>query len=99
MRINVYTEELTPDVRLVEKRDVVGEDGNLVTFYGVRMFMKSSPDLHQTPTDDDRTAITFWFRATDQWVIDQLFSLALTAAGCAPIAAGGSAHDATISTE
>lgn len=55
MRINVYAEELTQDVRVVAKKI---EDGR--TFYGVRLFLKSSEDLHHTPTDDDRSAITFW---------------------------------------
>jgi hypothetical protein len=52
MRINVYAEEMPaiPDVRIVEK------DGHR----GLRIFLESSPLLHNTATDDDRSAITFW---------------------------------------
>ncbi len=57
MRINVYHEELTNEVRFVKK--YVEETGK--TYYGYRMFLKSAPDLHHTPEDDDRTAITLWF--------------------------------------
>jgi len=57
MRINVYNEELTNDFTFVEKH--VKETNK--TYYGFRMFMKSAPELHHTPEDDDRTAITIWF--------------------------------------
>ena len=40
MRINVYSEELTDDVQLMEKADVVGEDGSLVTFCGARLYLE-----------------------------------------------------------
>lgn len=55
MRINVYAEELTEEVKIVEKKI---EDGR--TFFAVRLFLKSANELHFTPTDDDRSAITFW---------------------------------------
>ncbi len=54
MRINVYAEELTQDIEVVTK--VV--DGR--TFYAVRLFLKSPPELHHTVEDDDRSAITLW---------------------------------------
>lgn len=57
MRINVYHEELTTETAFVEKH--VKETGK--TYYGVRMFMKSPPELHYTADDDDRTAITLWW--------------------------------------
>lgn len=57
MRINVYNEELTTDFSFVEKH--VPETGK--TYYGFRMFLKSPPELHHMPDDDDRTAITLWF--------------------------------------
>lgn len=57
MRINVYHEELTDEVDFVE---VVAKNTG-ITYFGVRMFMKSADDLHHTPEDDDRTAITFWW--------------------------------------
>lgn len=64
MRINVYEEELTPDVELITKAGVIGADGKPTTFAGVRFWLKGSDDLHHTPDDDDRPAVTFWFRAT-----------------------------------
>jgi hypothetical protein len=57
MRINVYHEEITTEAVFVEKH--VPETGK--TYYGVRMFMKSAPELHHEPNDDDRSAITFWW--------------------------------------
>lgn len=57
MRINVYNEELTKDFEFAQK--YVEETGR--TYYGLRLFLKSAPELHHTPEDDDRSAITFWF--------------------------------------
>lgn len=54
MRINIYAEELTNEVEMVKKVT----EGK--TFYGLRLFLESSQLLHQTATDDDRSAITFW---------------------------------------
>ena len=56
MRINVYAEELTDEVTIVEK---VAEDTGR-KFWGVRVFLRSPDALHHTPDDDDRSAITFW---------------------------------------
>lgn len=57
MRINIYEEELTNEVRLVRTiADITG-----IEYYGVRFFLKSAPELHNTPKDDDRSAVTFWF--------------------------------------
>lgn len=55
MRINVCSQELTKEVALVNKAD---ERGNV--YFGVRIFFDSSPRLHQTADDDDRSAITYW---------------------------------------
>lgn len=73
MRVNVYSEELTDDIVLIEKRDIVGEDGDPVTFYGVRWYLESSPKMHVTPHDDDRSAVTFWFRAEEAEIMAELF--------------------------
>lgn len=57
MRINVYAEELPShpkDVEFVYKN----VDGR--RFYGVRVYLKSTMELHHTDADDDRSAITFW---------------------------------------
>lgn len=59
MRINVYAEELTRETELVTKT-VTDEKFGTRTFYGVRMYLASPPELHADPADDDRSAITFW---------------------------------------
>lgn len=58
MRINVYAEELTDEVEVITKT-AEGKFGTQ-TFYGVRLYLKSAPELHADTEDDDRTAITFW---------------------------------------
>lgn len=55
MRINVYSQELTPEVQTDEKRSNTGR-----VYQAVRLIMHSSPMLHHPPEDDDRSAITFW---------------------------------------
>lgn len=58
MRINVYSQELLLDaggVTLVEQ-----QADNGVVYSGVRLFQHSSNRLHDTPDDDDRSAVTFW---------------------------------------
>lgn len=65
MRINVYAEEITPEVQWV-KKTVEDADFGKRTFYGVRVFLKSPPDLHHGNEDDDRTAITYWFKLGQQ---------------------------------
>lgn len=59
MRINVYAEELVSETELVTKT-VTDEKFGTRTFYGVRMYLASPPELHSDPEDDDRSAITFW---------------------------------------
>lgn len=56
MRINVYAEEITSEVKVVVK---TAEDTG-ITFYGLRLFLASPELLHHTEADDDRSAITFW---------------------------------------
>jgi len=55
MRINVYSQELTPEVNLVEKGSNTG-----VTYHAAQLMLHSSPILHHPPADDDRSAVTFW---------------------------------------
>ncbi len=57
MRINVYNEELTSEVVFVEKHVTETK----MTYYGMRVFLKSAPELHHEANDDDRSAITFWW--------------------------------------
>lgn len=56
MRINVYSQELTKEITLVDKL----ADDTGIRYYGVRMYLASPDILHHTDEDDDRSAITFW---------------------------------------
>jgi len=56
MRINVYSQELTKEVTVVQKQ----ADDTGILYYGVRMYLASPDILHHTADDDDRSAITFW---------------------------------------
>lgn len=56
MRINVYSQELTKELAIIET--VAKDTGR--TYYGIRMYMASPDILHHTPEDDDRSAVTFW---------------------------------------
>ena len=55
MRINVYSQELTDEVQLVEKKSNTG-----VVYHAAMLMLHSSPMLHHPPKDDDRTGVTFW---------------------------------------
>lgn len=55
MRINVYSQELTDEVVLIEKPSNTG-----VIYGAVQFILHSSPRLHHPPEDDDRSAVTFW---------------------------------------
>ena len=55
MRINVYSQELTDEVKVVEKVSNTG-----LTYSAVQLMLHSSPLLHHPPKDDDRSAVTFW---------------------------------------
>lgn len=55
MRINVYSQELTDEVNVVEKVSNTG-----LTYSAVQLILHSSPLLHHPPADDDRSAVTFW---------------------------------------
>lgn len=57
MRINIYEEELTDEVRLVSTI----ADNTKIEYWGVRFYFKSPPELHHTDKDDNRSAVTFWF--------------------------------------
>lgn len=63
MRINVYEEELTAEVKMVVK-EVSQGDGVIEKFYGLRLFLESPQTIldHSTTEDDDRNAITLWVR-------------------------------------
>lgn len=55
MRINVYSQELTDETHLIEKKSNTG-----IVYHAAQMVLHSSPMLHHPPADDDRSAITFW---------------------------------------
>ncbi len=77
MRINVYAEELTRETTFVSKTASVGGENR--TFYGVRFFLKSPEELHNTPLDDDRSAITLWIPWTKDGGHDFMFLQTLLA--------------------
>lgn len=55
MRINVYSQELTSEVKLFSKESNTG-----LVYSAVQLILHSSPMLHHPPEDDDRSAVTFW---------------------------------------
>lgn len=55
MRINVYSQELTTEVQLIQKVSNTG-----LTYSAVQLMLHSSPMLHHPPEDDDRSAVTLW---------------------------------------
>lgn len=55
MRLNIYSQELTDEVLLVEKPSNTG-----ITYHAAQLVLHSSPMLHHPPADDDRSAVTFW---------------------------------------
>jgi hypothetical protein len=55
MRINIYSQELTYEVKVIEKESNTG-----LVYSAVQLMLHSSPMLHHPPADDDRSAVTFW---------------------------------------
>lgn len=55
MRINVYSQELTSEVNVIERVTNTG-----LVYSAVQLMLHSSPLLHHPPQDDDRSAVTFW---------------------------------------
>jgi len=55
MRINVYSQELTNEVLLIEKSSNTG-----IVYHAAQLILHSSEKLHHPPMDDDRSAVTFW---------------------------------------
>ena len=76
MRVNVYSEEITPEVKVVCKPGTT--PGRI--FWGIRFYLSSAPSLHHSPADDDRSAVTFWAerdgRPLDRLGLSNLFILA-----------------------
>jgi hypothetical protein len=55
LRINVYSQELTNEVLLIEKGSNTG-----IVYHAAQLILHSSERLHHPPADDDRSAVTFW---------------------------------------
>ena len=55
MRINVYSQELTSEINVIEKESNTG-----LVYSAVQLMLHSSDKLHHPPQDDDRSAVTFW---------------------------------------
>lgn len=55
MRVNVYSQELTDEVKPISKVSNTGRE-----YHAVQMMLHSSEKLHHPPMDDDRSAVTFW---------------------------------------
>lgn len=55
MRINVYSQELTDEVNVIQKVSNTG-----LVYSAVQLMLHSSDKLHHPPADDDRSAVTFW---------------------------------------
>lgn len=60
MRINVYSQELTPEVLRVEKESNTGR-----MYQAAQLILHSSDRLHHPPEDDDRSAVTFWLPTSE----------------------------------
>lgn len=74
MRVNIYAEEITEDIEIVEAKSATG-----ATFKGIRFYLESSDKLHHTPQDNDRSAVTFWIKSDKGGIkagdAQQLYSL------------------------
>jgi hypothetical protein len=55
VRINVYSQEITSEINVIEKTSNTG-----LVYTAVQVMLHSSPMLHHPPEDDDRSAVTFW---------------------------------------
>lgn len=71
MRVNVYSEELTEDIEIIEPSE--RNHGH----YGIRFYLASSPALDCEEGDDDRSAVTFWVEHREQfyWYLNNMSRL------------------------
>lgn len=65
MRVNVYSQELTPEVLAISKQSNTG-----IEYKAVQFVLHSSPMLHHPPKDDDRSAVTFWLPQSVRGLLD-----------------------------
>lgn len=74
MRINVYSQEITPEVNEISKVSNTGRE-----YKAVQFILHSSDRLHHPPEDDDRSAVTFWLPGSAK-NLDALYRAFMTAA-------------------
>lgn len=83
MRVNVYTEELPtserPACQIVTAKYISSRTGEPMTNHGLRIFLKSAPQLHDGPHDDDRSAVTIWCGSKEKNIFEFLEMLRSTA--------------------
>ena len=60
MRINIYAEELPEKGSRLPMERVSKKTDSGRTFFGARLYLQSAEALHDTPDDDDRSAVTIW---------------------------------------
>jgi hypothetical protein len=68
MRINIYSQELTKEITVIQKQ--AADTG--ILYYGIRMYLASPDILHHTEQDDDRSAITFWIPNAESFTKNDL---------------------------
>ncbi len=78
MRINVYSQELTKEIHVVQKQ--AADTG--ILYHGVRMMLASPDVLHHTEDDDDRSAITFWIPNAHKFMKNDLVEVFDRMAAC-----------------
>jgi hypothetical protein len=61
MRVNVYSQELTNEVQVIEKVSNTG-----LVYTAVMLMLHSSEHLHHPPKDDDRSAVAIWLPKSPQ---------------------------------
>lgn len=61
MRVNVYSQELTDEVQVIEKMSNTG-----LIYSAVALMLHSSERLHHPPQDDDRSAIVIWLPKSEE---------------------------------
>ncbi len=67
MRVNIYGEEITKRVEVVE---TTSAEGNV--FKGIRFYLKSHDDLFPpNHPDDDASAVTFWVKSSRRGHVDE----------------------------
>jgi len=66
MRVNIYAEEITDRLELVE---AIAENTG-AKFYGIRFYLKSSDEMIPPKhSDDDSSAVTFWIKSSKRGFI------------------------------